>query len=58
MKRKKLRTQILEKSNDIRSADENNNSVALVSQRTIPTERPPLVAKLVPTFADTGVSRG
>ena len=31
------------------------NSVALVRERTIPTERS---AKLVPTFADRGVSRG
>jgi hypothetical protein len=30
------------------------NSVALVRKRTIPTERPPLVEKLVPTFADRG----
>jgi hypothetical protein len=29
----------------------------LVSERTIPTERPPLV-DLVPTFVDRGVSRG
>jgi len=34
------------------------NSVALVCTRTIPTERPPRAAKLVPTFADRGVSRG
>ena len=34
------------------------NSVALVRERTIPTERPPRLAKLVPTFADRGVSRG
>jgi hypothetical protein len=33
-------------------------SVALVRERTIPTERSPLVAKLVPTFTDRGVSRG
>jgi len=32
--------------------------VALVRERTIPTERTPPVAKLVPTFADGGVSRG
>jgi hypothetical protein len=30
------------------------NSVALVRKRTIPTERPPLSAKLVPTLADRG----
>jgi hypothetical protein len=30
------------------------NSVALVRERTIPTERPPLVGKVVPTFADRG----
>jgi hypothetical protein len=30
------------------------NSVALVRKRTIPTERPPLSAKLVPTFTDRG----
>jgi hypothetical protein len=34
-----------------------NNSVDLVRERTIPTERPRLSAKLVPTFADRGVSR-
>jgi hypothetical protein len=32
------------------------NSVALVREKTIPTERPPLSAKLVPTFADRGAS--
>jgi hypothetical protein len=31
------------------------NSVALVRERTIPTERPRLSAKLVPTFADRGL---
>jgi len=31
------------------------NSVALVRERTIPTERPPPVGEL---FADRGVSRG
>jgi hypothetical protein len=30
------------------------NSVARVRERTIPTERQALVAKLVPTFADRG----
>jgi hypothetical protein len=30
------------------------NSVALVRERTIPTERSRLLAKLVPTFADRG----
>jgi hypothetical protein len=30
------------------------NSVALVRERTIPTERPPLVGELVPSFADRG----
>jgi hypothetical protein len=30
------------------------NSVALVRKRTITNERPPLSAKLVPTFADRG----
>jgi hypothetical protein len=29
------------------------NSVALVRDRTIPTERPPLVGEVVPTFADS-----
>jgi hypothetical protein len=29
-------------------------SVALVRQRTMPTERPPLVGEVVPTFADRG----
>jgi hypothetical protein len=28
--------------------------VALIRNRTIPTERPPLSAELVPTFADRG----
>jgi hypothetical protein len=36
----------------------NNNSVALVHEQTIPTELPPLVVELVSTFADRGVSRG
>jgi hypothetical protein len=30
------------------------NSVALVRERTIPTELPPLVGEIVPTFADRG----
>jgi hypothetical protein len=30
------------------------NSVALVCKRTMPTERPPLVGEVVPTFADSG----
>jgi len=34
------------------------NSVALVRKRTIPTERPPPVGGVVPTFAGRGVSRG
>ena len=34
------------------------NSVALVRERTIPTERPPPVGEVVPTFAGRGVSRG
>jgi hypothetical protein len=29
-------------------------SVALVRERTIPTERPPLVGEVVPTFSDRG----
>jgi hypothetical protein len=33
------------------------NSVALVRERTIPTEWPHLSAKLVPNFPDRGVSR-
>jgi hypothetical protein len=28
------------------------NSVALARERTVPTERPPLVGEVVPTFAD------
>ena len=36
----------------------NKNSVALVRKRTIPTERPPPVGEVVPTFAGRGVSRG
>ena len=35
------------------------NSVALVRERTIPTERPPLVGEVSANFfADRGVSRG
>jgi hypothetical protein len=34
------------------------NSVALVRERTIPTERPPLVGEVSPTFADREVSHG
>jgi hypothetical protein len=30
------------------------NSVALVRELTMPTERPPLVGEVVPTFADRG----
>jgi hypothetical protein len=30
------------------------NSVALDRERTMPTERPPLVGEVVPTFADRG----
>jgi hypothetical protein len=30
------------------------NSVALVRKQTKPTERPPLVGEVVPTFADRG----
>ena len=33
-------------------------SVALVRERTIPTERPPPVGEVVPNFAGRGVSRG
>jgi hypothetical protein len=33
---------------------ERKNSVALVRKRTMPTERPPLVGEVVPTFADRG----
>jgi hypothetical protein len=35
-----------------------SNSVALVRERNIPTERRRLSAKLVQTFADRGVSHG
>jgi hypothetical protein len=37
----------------------NNNkiTVALVRERTIPTERPPLVGEVTAKFADRGVSR-
>jgi hypothetical protein len=31
-------------------------SVTLVRERTMPTERPPLVGEVVPTFADRGVA--
>jgi hypothetical protein len=34
------------------------NSVALVRERTMPTERPPLVGEVVPTFADRRELRG
>jgi hypothetical protein len=30
------------------------NSVALIRKRTMPTERPPFVGEVVPTFADRG----
>jgi hypothetical protein len=30
------------------------NSAALVRERTMPTERPPLVGEVVPSFADRG----
>jgi hypothetical protein len=30
------------------------NSVALVRERTMPTERPPLAGEVVPNFSDTG----
>jgi hypothetical protein len=30
------------------------NSVALVGERTMPTQRPPIVREVVPTFADRG----
>jgi hypothetical protein len=32
----------------------NNNSVALVREGTKPTERPPLVGEVSPTFTDSG----
>ena len=34
------------------------NSVAIVRERTIPTERPPPVGEVSANFADRGVSRG
>jgi hypothetical protein len=34
------------------------NSVALVREQTIPTERPPLVGEVSANFADRGVSHG
>jgi hypothetical protein len=34
------------------------NSVDLVRERTIPTERPPLVGEVSVKFADRGVSHG
>jgi hypothetical protein len=43
--------------NIISNIDDNNNSVALVRERTIPSDRH-LSAKLLPAFADRGVSRG
>jgi hypothetical protein len=30
------------------------NSMTLVRERTMPTERPPLVGEVVPTFVDRG----
>jgi hypothetical protein len=30
------------------------NSVAFVRERTMPTERPPIIGEIVPTFADKG----
>jgi hypothetical protein len=47
-------TRIYLQPNRIRDETNNNNSMSLVRKRTIPTERPPLSAKLVPTFADRG----
>jgi hypothetical protein len=35
-----------------------SNSVALVRERTIPTELPPVVGEVNANFADKGVSRG
>jgi hypothetical protein len=35
-----------------------NNSVALVRERTIPTERPPFVGEINANFYREGVSRG
>jgi hypothetical protein len=34
--------------------EKKKNSVALARERTMPTERPPLVGEVVPTFADRG----
>jgi hypothetical protein len=39
---------------DITSRPYVNNSVALVRERTIPTERPPLVGEVSANFADRG----
>jgi hypothetical protein len=35
----------------------NNNSMVSVRERTIPTERPPLVGEVCANFANRGVSR-
>jgi hypothetical protein len=35
----------------------NNNSIALVRERTIPKERPPLVGEVSANFGDIEVSR-
>jgi hypothetical protein len=40
-----------EESNDNRTT---KKSLALVRERTMPTERPPLLGEVVPTFADRG----
>jgi hypothetical protein len=40
--------------NTAMNLQQTNNSVALVPERTIPTERPPLLGEAVPTFADRG----
>jgi hypothetical protein len=42
---------------EILPSPENLNSMALVRDRTVPSERPRLSAKLVISFADRGVSR-
>jgi hypothetical protein len=43
-----------EKRKEKKRKKEGKNSVALVCERTIPTERPPLVGEVMPTFADRG----
>jgi hypothetical protein len=53
----KIPTAFLLKMGIISSSSTSSNSVALVHEQTIPTERLPHSVKLVPNFADRGVSQ-